>query len=444
MFEEMSNTAKPFCLALRVAEQNNYLTRLRLRIDRSAAAARFTSSIVKTNCSLELVPKSLIMSPIKDEAIEELLGVLTTKRVVGFPIASFSVTYCFYGMYMVLVILCVSLLRHDQFDNRRFYLISTLLLYAICTIMVVNVTIFRARETALEFQLATTKNPEPFLQYAIYDEAKSAYYTLYYVVPPLANTVAGVMLIHRCYLVWGRKKRIAIALAILSSISGLLCLTAGILTAIGLEDLRKSVTSSHLILSADTYNFVGTVVSTVVNVAVTLLTAGRIWRINRQSQAHLGIEKDTKRISTAIRIILESGIIYPTVMIVHLIVIKGSTTSKELPSVDLYPVVVLSAGIAPTLAIVRAQIAKLTEKASSRFGFEGVSDIRFKNAHLGAAGLKSTALYSISMDVSASSDSDSEELRTPEPLVYPRQGVGLPSFFPQDSHERIDVEKGSI
>ncbi|KAL0057041.1 hypothetical protein AAF712_016338, partial [Marasmius tenuissimus] len=141
---------------------------------------------------------------------------------------------------------------------------------------------------------------------------------------------------------------------------------------------------------------------------------------------------------------LESGIIYPTVMIVHLIVIKGSTTSKELPSVDLYLVDVLSAGIAPTLAIVRAQIAKLTEKASSRFGFEGVSDIRFKNAHLGVAGLKSTALYSISMDVSASSNSDSEELRTPEPLVYPRQGVGLPSFFPQDGHERIDVEKGSI
>ncbi|KAK1231603.1 hypothetical protein PQX77_005281 [Marasmius sp. AFHP31] len=382
------------------------------------------------------------MSPIKDEAFEELLGVLTAKRVIGFPTATLSATYCLYGMYMVLVILCVSLLRRDRFDNRRFYLISTLLLYAICTIMVVNVTIFRARETILEFQLATTKNPKPYLWYAIYDEAKSAYYTLYYVVPPLANTVAGAMLIHRCYLVWGRQKRIAIPLAILSSISSLFCLAAGILTAIGLEELRRSVTSANIILSADTYNLVGTIVSTVVNVAVTLLTAGRIWRINRQSQARLDIEKDTKKFSTAIRIILESGIIYPTVMIVHLIVVKGSSMRKELPPIDLYPVVVLSAGIAPTLAIVRAQIAKLTEKASSKFGFEGASDIRFKNAHLGVAGLKSTAMYSISIDVSASSDADSEELRTPEPLVYPRQGVGLPSCFPQDGHERLDVEKG--
>ena len=75
---------------------------------------------------------------------------------------------------MILVILCVSLLRHDRFDNRRFYLVFTLLLFVICTIMVVDVTIIRAREAAMEYYFATTKDPEPYAWYMVHDKPKMA------------------------------------------------------------------------------------------------------------------------------------------------------------------------------------------------------------------------------------------------------------------------------
>ncbi|KAL0057040.1 hypothetical protein AAF712_016337, partial [Marasmius tenuissimus] len=107
------------------------------------------------------------MAPTKEEIIEDLLSQLNTDRVIGFPIATLTVTYFFYGMYMILMTLCVVLLMRNRFDSRRYYLISTLSLFAICTTMVVVVTVFRTQEAALEYDFATTRDERPFIHYAL-------------------------------------------------------------------------------------------------------------------------------------------------------------------------------------------------------------------------------------------------------------------------------------
>ena len=169
----------------------------------------------------------------------------------------------------------------------------------------------------------------------------------------------------------------------------------------------------------------------------------------------------TRIVSSIVYCSLESGTIYPTVMIVQMIVFTGSMLRGILPPVDLYPAVVLAAvraiipsesspfrslvirqGIAPTLAIVRARIAKVSEKANSRLAFEGISAIQFKSAQLAVLEGKSTGMYSISLDGHVSSVM--EELRPPSPLVHPRQAVEMPSFLHplEERQARLDVEKG--
>ncbi|KAL0056746.1 hypothetical protein AAF712_016645, partial [Marasmius tenuissimus] len=347
-------------------------------------------------------------------------------------------TYFFHGLYTVLVILCVPLLMRDQFENRRFYLFSTLLLFAICTLMVIDVTVFRMLIACAEYDFAKTKDWRPYIDYTIYNQPKLACYTGYFAIPPLANIVAETMLIHRCYIIWGRRKRVVIPLIILSAISSLLFLGASVTAAVGYGNWRFEwgVTLSK---RADTLRFVGGLASAVVNVLVTLLTAGRIWWVNRQSQAHLGVseKKDTRKLSTAIRIILESGIIYPVVMAIQ--ITAGEPRNGGSPSVDLTSVVVLSAGIAPTLALIRGQMTKLSERASSKVGFERVSDIRFNSARLARLGGTSTASHAISLDIHP--NNTGEVLRPPEPLVHPRQSIGLPS---SPTRETPDIEKGPL
>ncbi|KAJ8088130.1 hypothetical protein PM082_013681 [Marasmius tenuissimus] len=380
------------------------------------------------------------MSESTQQAVDELLTTLGAREVVGFPIATLTATYFFYGLYMVLVILCVPLLMRDRFENRRFYVSSTLLLFVICTIMVIDVTIFYTHEACVVYDFAKTRDWRPYVDYLMHNKLKLALYAGVNGIPPLANIIAETMLIHRCYIIWGRRKRVAIPLIILSAISSLLFLVASVLGVTGYGNMG-SKRGAKLMTNAGPFHFVGLLMSAVVNVLVTLLTAGRIWWINRQSQAHVGVseKKNTHKLSTANRIILESGMIYPTVMVVYIIT-GWQYHAKQLRPVELIPVTVLSAGIAPTLALLRAQMTKLSERASSKVEFERVSEIRFNSARLARLGGTSTVTHTISLDIRASNTGDSV-LKPPEPLVHPHQSNGLPS---SPTRETRDIEKGSF
>ncbi|KAL0577819.1 hypothetical protein V5O48_004186 [Marasmius crinis-equi] len=228
----------------------------------------------------------------------------------------------------------------------------------------------------------------------------------------------------------------------------MICLACGVMIGLGLRDMT-SKTNIKISSGVDKLNFLGGLLSAVFSAAVTLLTAsdvgysaGRVWKINRDSQAHLGIENGGRKLSLAVRIILESGLIHPTMMIIHLSVLYGSISKKQLPPVDLYPAVVLTAGMAPTLSIVWAQIAKLTERSTAKVG--GISDIRFNNnGWLGRNGEISGVSHTVSLQIQSRSDLSEDEFKFPEPLVYPRQSVVLPSSFAaEEVRATIDVEKG--
>ncbi|KAK1231605.1 hypothetical protein PQX77_005283 [Marasmius sp. AFHP31] len=372
------------------------------------------------------------------QQVDRAVAGLDAQVVVGYPIATLTATYFFYGLYTILVILCVWLLMRDRFDNRRFYLLSTLVLFIICTMMVIDVTIFRTLEACLEFEFVKTKDLRPVIHFMMYNKPMLVVYAAWFAIPPLANIVAETMLIHRCYIIWGRSKRVAIPLIILSAIGSLFFFGASVAIVVGDVNI-SSQTGWKLRSYAELLTIVGSALSAAVNVLVTLLTAGRIWQVNRLSRAHYGVseKRDKRKLPTAARIILESGIIYPTVMVVQLTTSLGYHGRVQF--LDLNPVVVLSAGIAPTLALLRAQMTKLSERTSSKVRFERVSDVRFDSARLARLGGTSTGNYTISLDIRPSNAG--EVLRPPEPLVHPRQSVGLLSSPTRETH---DIEKGQL
>ncbi|KAG7092856.1 hypothetical protein E1B28_009171, partial [Marasmius oreades] len=95
---------------------------------------------------------------------------------------------------------------------------------------------------------------------------------------------------------------------------------------------------------------VGAIMSATFNLALTLLTGGRIWWITRC----VGPSRTYYVVTTMNKIILESGMLYPLTVIVHLS-ITNAFARVQFP-IDTLPLTVLAAGIAPTLIVVRIRL----------------------------------------------------------------------------------------
>ncbi|KAL0574338.1 hypothetical protein V5O48_007620 [Marasmius crinis-equi] len=218
------------------------------------------------------------MADYSQEAIDSVLDLLTVRHILVFPTATLTTMYLFYGVYTVLMTFCVYLLRQKSsgFENRKGYLVGLWVLFVICTIMVIDATLYRTRESALLFSVAQTGDFGPFIRYFLEGSAvKSAYYTISsYTGPGLANLVAESMLIHRCYLIWGRRKAVAVPLAIFSVMGSVIYIVATPILVLGLRDatLESNLT---LIGVAAGLAFLASLISAVVNTAVTLFTGVR-------------------------------------------------------------------------------------------------------------------------------------------------------------------------
>uniref|UniRef100_A0A0W0G4W1 Uncharacterized protein n=1 Tax=Moniliophthora roreri TaxID=221103 RepID=A0A0W0G4W1_MONRR len=86
------------------------------------------------------------------------------------------------------------------------------------------------------------------------------------------------------------------------------------------------------------------------------LYPGRIWWIMWRARVHNNPLSKYGSLASINRIILESGMIYPISIVVHLST-SVSVKTENIP-VDLLPIIVLIAGIAPTLIVVRTSMGQ--------------------------------------------------------------------------------------
>ncbi|ESK91921.1 hypothetical protein Moror_10423 [Moniliophthora roreri MCA 2997] len=305
---------------------------------------------------------------------EELAPYLSIKETIVYPIVTLSAMYFVYGLYVLIfgtyVYITGKCQQGNGSHNSRLYLSLTITLFTLCTILVMVYTRFYIVDSIVRFNAVKTQDYDQLVNFLTYDVGKTASTFLEYLLPVLLNITADIMLIHRCYLIWGSKKRVGLPLIVASVLTNALGIISGIITTISTTNIESY---PMLLQVGGSIGFAYAVSSVVINSMLTLLTG--------MSKVHLStlpnvntvrahdIHTSDALVSSVSRIILETGALYPIFAVVNLIV--DNTLGLATP-IDLYSITTLIAGIAPTLIMVRGKLGKNVESLQDH-----VSDICF-------------------------------------------------------------------
>ncbi|KAF7313900.1 Rtt106 domain-containing protein [Mycena chlorophos] len=259
------------------------------------------------------------------------------------PLLADSISF---GVYSGLFFQCLQILykrrgrhRHGQIDtNFKLYLGVMCALYSLSTFQIVLAYtwagITDVADSAI-YEVFTLEQPAPVLFELGDPPVVRALATLIRIRWVLANAIADAVVIHRCYIIWGGNWKIVVV-----PLLAYACTLVGGL----FEILPLSASGSRIALSVAYSGVVGT------NVLASTLTAGRIWFLSRRLGRFLP-EVDYQPYARLSAIVLESGLMYPLVLLVTLVIFlcAAPTTAVLVPMAIAYQLV----GIAPTLMIVR-------------------------------------------------------------------------------------------
>ncbi|KAF9258327.1 hypothetical protein L218DRAFT_990613 [Marasmius fiardii PR-910] len=295
-------------------------------------------------------------------SLEQILAPwFTTEVMIVQPVASLTVTWFVYGFYIGLFIVALNNLYKYHPANHNLYLTWTILLFFLCTLNNIVETWYRVRQAIKIYTGEHTKDYPPLLAYAQHDTIKTVQRGFLMILPIAANLVAETMLIHRCYKVWFSNKWMAMILIFLSLALNSVGLAGCIMFTQGFHDTSVKPKNVLLLLKGNSINNGYLIANAVFNGLLTALTAGRIYMISREARKHLDAKlHSTYR--TVVAIIIESGLLYPASLIVYIVILlKLDPDNQSLLPVDLSPLFMQAAGIAPTLIIVRALQGKTTD-----------------------------------------------------------------------------------
>ncbi|KAJ8088159.1 hypothetical protein PM082_013710 [Marasmius tenuissimus] len=277
---------------------------------------------------------------------DEYSSLLEVGYVIVFPIVTIMVMCIVYGFYVLLFGLCIYVLQRSGIHRRKVYIAWASILFSLSTSMVVVETLFELHQSSLIYLSVKADNYQGIHEVE-HNKTMDARYIFSSILLILANAVADSMLIHRCYVTWGSKKRVAVPLVFLSCAITVVSAMGTVVFAIGCRDTEIEpnwalFNKSRILVTT------GFAISAAFNLALTLLTAGRIWWITRTLNP-----SKTRPFRTINKIILESGMLYPLVAILNLCVFNFMPN----PPFETLPLVVLAAGIAPTLIIVLTRLS---------------------------------------------------------------------------------------
>ncbi|ESK85665.1 hypothetical protein Moror_9934 [Moniliophthora roreri MCA 2997] len=292
----------------------------------------------------------------------------TVYQVVLDPIVTISATLFLYGLHTVLFGICIHILRHrrgDDHKNRRLYIVLTAVMFVLTTILNGFTTThairwavkqLEGRAEIEEWDIVWSRDLISHSHVSgLFGPLLGAAYL------KTRRAAADTMLAHRCYLVWGSRKSILITITLALVTINVYGLAQAIFIAVC--GARCSSDACMLWTVADHINHGFWAANAMVNLGLTVLTAGRIWKITYQSQS-LGLLSSI-RYKTIITIVLESGIMYPMILMVYILL---SHLVMRIPY--LWPVVYQTAGIAPMLIIIRSAMKGKAEDSTTELGLE--------------------------------------------------------------------------
>ncbi|KAI3612945.1 hypothetical protein WG66_005469 [Moniliophthora roreri] len=310
--------------------------------------------------------------------------VLSIDRTVNVSSVVSVIQCLLYGAYVVLFGICVHILSKRRAGRYRLHclLITVLFAFATVAVIVVTVTMVRDNQNSLEKAMSFAALCIP--RYGEIESWVSNHFPLVgsrnldlklglvrTVLLIGSNIFADTILIWRCFVLWGRRRRIII-LPVLSCMANNASAIISLATAP--EYMIKTVI--YGITNCKEYHFYAAFLigSVLTNVFITGLLAGRILYISRQSTDYIG--KDVNKMYRMIlAITLESGLLYPVFLIIFLscYISDSEQFSRSLSGLRAPGVISLVAGyslhqiagIAPTLVIVRTSLGISIEDSRS-------------------------------------------------------------------------------
>ncbi|ESK87346.1 hypothetical protein Moror_10913 [Moniliophthora roreri MCA 2997] len=285
--------------------------------------------------------------------------------------------YLLYGIYAVLFGICIRILSKRKVGRYRLHCLLMTLLFGLATASLVVATLIILGETnlalaesaqAAEVDLGSAGPPiadhsGSLSRFDILSKLVLARTSLFV----CSNVVADTILIWRCYLLWGRQKKIIV-------VPVLLCIATNTFSIISLT--RASLNISAGVFADDRANsrqycdyaafLLGTLVT---NLLLTSLLGARILYFSREAMKYA--ERDVNKLySTVLATTLESGLLYPIALVfassvvfreMPWLTIISESTALAVAQNSLHQVV----GIAPTLVIVRTSLGIDVENRQS-------------------------------------------------------------------------------
>jgi hypothetical protein len=281
------------------------------------------------------------------------------------PVISLSLALVIFGVYALLFGTLIYFLRNGKvIVHQKLFVIWAISVFLISSVGALANASSGIQDAVVLYNALRTQNYGPFLQYVTQDETQTALTGVTYTFLVAVNCLADAVLIHRIYLVWG-SRRWTLALPILTSMAINAVGLAG--TIMRTKGASNSGIESNFNLEAKGINFLlgFYYANAVVNFIFTMLIAGRIWWIGHTEQSQNRLTNG--KYKSTVAIILECGVLYPISLVAHA-AIEGNVDKIAIP-VNLTPTVILLAGVAPTVIILRSCLGlNITREAVNLHG----------------------------------------------------------------------------
>ncbi|KAJ7605362.1 hypothetical protein DFH06DRAFT_1252927 [Mycena polygramma] len=186
----------------------------------------------------------------------------------------------------------------------------------------------------------------------------------------ITDWCSQLILLYRCYLVWGRNLWVVI-LPFLLSLASVACGLALIGLVLSINPTAPQAPAA--IVPVGTAGFS---ISLCLNLIVSTLIVARIWHVSHQNRLH-GISHAVSSVQRAIGIIVESGLLFLAAQFVFVVLFAIAHPAQAI----LVPIATQIYGISPTLIIVRVGMGSSYEQPTT----EPISGLRFVD-HLGKSG----------------------------------------------------------
>ncbi|KAJ8077867.1 hypothetical protein PM082_002308 [Marasmius tenuissimus] len=264
--------------------------------------------------------------------------------------------------------------------------------------MVVTETFSLSRQAIIYYRASRTRDFGPLVEYLQQDIGKTVCGSLLAFTATFMNIIADIMMVHRCYIIWGSNRILGYTLGLVALSLNSISIATAILGSVGLS----SPAMEHLLTIGTLIDYGDTIAVATFNGLLSLLTGGRIWWISREARR---FEKPVhSKYKAIVVVILESGLLYPVSMIVATVIpIVLDPDSHGTVPIHAASISTLMAGLAPTLVIVRVAYGKSVESVQQ------MASIRFAERQAQHGGLGNTALH-VTLDVRSHPQNETSEL----------------------------------